>query len=72
MPNYLASGPGMEKFLGYDCCYSSVIYHYVMVLISPVIIGVAIIALAIIAGIVGLENAAKKSQLGRSCLAINK
>jgi hypothetical protein len=62
----------MEKFLGYEPCSSSVIYQYVMILVSPVIIGVAIIALAIIAGIVGLDTATKKYQLGRSCLAINK
>jgi hypothetical protein len=55
----------MEKFLGYEPCSSSVIYQYVMILVSPVIIGGAIIALAIIAGIVGLDTATKKYQLGR-------
>jgi hypothetical protein len=50
----------MEKVMGYDSCSSLRAYHYGMILISPVIIGGAIISLAIVAGIVALFTATKK------------
>jgi len=50
----------MEKLLGYGSFSGLRICHYGMILISPVIIGGAIIALAIVAGIVALGTATSK------------
>ena len=50
----------MGKLLGYGSCFRLRICHYGMILISPVIIGGAIIALAMVAGIVALATATSK------------